>query len=171
MEAPVSELEEKQWDPHLVANIVKRRKFGKEEIRKKRKWTLDLGTKDSSVMVEYISGRDERCWIRDPKRDGTYSSVSVYRMRRAAELAVNGFSARTEGRPVKIGVFYDPMASAPEDIVEKRIRAAGRKLDWREESEIEDKCGRELAEKKLVAQIEHFFDYMAKRNAPDAASH
>ena len=171
VEAPVSDLEEKQGNPHLVANIVKRRKFGKEEIRKKRKWMLDLGTKDGSVMVEYISGADEHCWIRDPKRDGTYSSVSVYRMRRAAELAVNGFSARTEGRPVKIGVFYDPMASAPEDIVEKRIQAAGRELDWREKSEIEDKCGRELAEKKLVAQIEHFFDYMAKRNAPDAASH
>ena len=171
VEAPVSELEEKQKNPHLVANILLRRKFGEEEIRKKRKWMLDLGTKDGSMMVEYISRNDERCWLRDPERDGIYSSASDYSMRSAAELSVKGFSARTEGRPVKIGVFYDPMASAPKDIVEKRIQAAGRELDWREKSEIEDKCGCELAEKKLVAQIEHFFDYMAKRNAPDAASH
>ena len=171
VEAPVSELEEKQGNPHLVANIVMRQKFGEEEIRKKRKWMLDLGTKDGSMMVEYISGADERCWIRDPSRDGIWSSVSGYSMRRAAELAVKGFSARTEGRPVKIGVFYDPMSSASEDIVEKRILAAGRELNWREKSEIEGRCGRELAEKKLIAQIEHFFDYMAKRNASDAASH
>jgi hypothetical protein len=171
VEAPVSELEERQKNPHLVANIILRQKFGEEEIRKKRKWMLDFGTKDGSMMVEYISGDDERCWIRDPRRDGIYSSASGCSTRGAAELAVKGFSARTEGSPVKIGVFYDPLASAPEDIVEKRIQAAGRELNWRERSEIEDKCGCELAEKKLVAQIEHFFDYMAKCNASDTASH
>ena len=163
VEAPVSELKERQENPHLVANIARKRNQGLEKRRKKRKWTLDLGANDGATMVEYISVRDSRLWVRDPYAGSTASLITT---RRAAELAVKGFGARKEGRTVKIGVFYDPMASAPKDAVEK-VKAGG-DVDW---WKLREKLSRELAEKQLVAQIEHFFDYMAKRNAPDAASH
>ena len=131
---------------------------------------LDLGTKDGKIMVEYISRDDERVWVRDPKEeDGIYSSASSCDIRRAAELAVKGFSARTEGRPVRIGVFYDPMASVPISEMEKIYQDADPGLDWRAKDELTEKRGRELAGKKLVAQIEAFFRHLA--NAPDSSSH
>ena len=120
-------------------------------------------------MVEYISSADERIWVRDPEEeDGVWSSVSDCDIRRAAELAVKGFSARKEGRPVKIGVFYDPMASVPISEMEKIYQDADPGLDWSAKYELTEKRGRELAGKKLVAQIEAFFRHLA--DAPDASS-
>ena len=170
VEAPVSKLERSREDRNLVANIIRRRAQGDEVRRKKRRWMLDLGTKDGKIMVEYISRDDERVWVRDPaEEDGIYSSASSCHIRRAAELAVKGFSARKEGRPVKIGVFYDPMASVPISEMEKIYQDADPGLDWSAKYELTEKRGRELAGKKLVAQIEAFFRHLA--NAPDSSSH
>ena len=170
MEAPISKLERSREDRNLVANIIRRRAQGDEVRRKKRRWMLDLGTKDGKIMVEYISRADERVWVRDPREEaGVWSSVSGCDIRRAAELAVKGFSARTEGRPVRIGVFYDPMASVPISEMEKIYQDADPGLDWSAKYELTGKRGRELAGKKLVAQIEAFFRHLA--NAPDSSSH
>ena len=170
VEAPVSKLERSREDRNLVANIIRRRAQGDEVRRKKRRWMLDLGTKDGKIMVEYISRADERVWVRDPREEaGVWSSVSGCDIRRAAELAVKGFSARKEGRPVKIGVFYDPMASVPISEMEKIYQDADPGLDWSAKYELTGKRGRELAGKKLVAQIEAFFRHLA--NAPDSSSH
>ena len=170
VEAPISKLERSREDRNLVANIIRRRAQGDEVRRKKRRWMLDLGTKDGKIMVEYISRADERVWVRDPREEaGVWSSVSGCDIRRAAELAVKGFSARTEGSPVKIGVFYDPMASVPRGEMEKIYQDADPGLDWSAKYELTEKRGRELAGKKLVAQIEAFFRHLA--NAPDSSSH
>ena len=161
VEAPISRLERSREDRNLVANIAR----AVEETV-----TLDLGTKDGKIMVEYISRADERVWVRDPREEaGVWSSVSGCDIRRAAELAVKGFSARTEGSPVKIGVFYDPMASVPRGEMEKIYQDADPGLDWSAKYELTEKRGRELAGKKLVAQIEAFFRHLA--NAPDSSSH
>ena len=170
VEAPISRLERSREDRNLVANIIRRRAQGDEVRRKKRRWMLDLGTKDGKIMVEYISRDDERVWVRDPEEeDGIYSSASSCHIHRAAEMAVKGFSARKEGRPVKIGVFYDPMASVPRGEMEKIYQDADPGLDWSAKYELTEKRGRELAGKKLVAQIEAFFRHLA--NAPDSSSH
>ena len=170
VEAPISKLERSREDRNLVANIIRRRAQGDEVRRKKRRWMLDLGTKDGKIMVEYISRDDERVWVRDPEEeDGIYSSASSCHIRRAAEMAVKGFSARKEGRPVKIGVFYDPMASVPISEMEKIYQDADPGLDWSAKYELTEKRGHELAGKKLVAQIEAFFRHLA--NAPDSSSH
>ena len=170
VEAPISKLERSREDRNLVANIARGRLQGDGVRRKKRRWMLDLGTKDGKIMVEYISSDDERVWVRDPEEeDGIYSSASSCHIRRAAEMAVKGFSARKEGRPVKIGVFYDPMASVPISEMEKIYQDADPGLDWRAKDELTEKRGRELAGKKLVAQIEAFFRHLA--NAPDSSSH
>ena len=169
VEAPISKLERSREDRNLVANIIRRRAQGDEVRRKKRRWMLDLGTKDGKIMVEYISRDDERVWVRDPEEeDGIYSSASSCHIRRAAELAVKGFSARTEGSPVKIGVFYDPMTCVPKSEVEKIYKEADPGLDWSAKYNLTEKRGRELAGEKLVAQIEAFFRHLA--DAPDASS-
>ena len=169
VEAPISRLERSREDRNLVANIARGRLQGDEVRRKKRTWMLDLGTKDGKIMVEYISRDDERVWVRDPEEeDGIYSSASSCHIRRAAEMAVKGFSARKEGRPVKIGVFYDPMASVPISEVEKIYKEADPGLDWSAKYDLTEKRGRELAGEKLVAQIEAFFRHLA--DAPDASS-
>ena len=170
IEREFAKRERSREDRNLVANIIRRRAQGDEVRRKKRRWMLDLGTKDGKIMVEYISRDDERVWVRDPaEEDGIYSSASSCHIRRAAELAVKGFSARKEGRPVKIGVFYDPMASVPISEMEKIYQDADPGLDWRAKDELTEKRGRELAGKKLVVQIEAFFRHLA--NAPDSSSH
>ena len=169
VEAPLGERERKRENPNLVARLVRARRAPLEEPRKKRTWMLDLGTKDGKIMVEYISRADERVWVRDPREEaGVWSSVSGCDIRRAAELAVKGFSARTEGSPVKIGVFYDPMACVPKSEVEKIYKEADPGLDWSAKYELTEKRGRELAGEKLVAQIEAFFRHLA--DAPDASS-
>lgn len=169
VEAPISRLERSREDRNLVANIARGRLQGDEVRRKKRTWMLDLGTKDGKIMVEYISRADERVWVRDPREEaGVWSSVSGCDIRRAAELAVKGFSARTEGSPVKIGVFYDPMTCVPKSEVEKIYKEADPGLDWSAKYDLTVKRGRELAGEKLVAQIEAFFRHLA--DAPDASS-
>ena len=192
VEVPVSELEPSGENPSLVKNRAKARRANSnllEDIcagrvnlevpRKKRKWILDLGTRDGSVMVEYVSAADDSRWRRDPWEGST---VRAYSTRASAELAVDGFGKRAEGKPVQIGVFYDPMEHVPEEEIEsfkkEAEKASGAKPGWREVLAFWSKRGHELAERRLVAQIEAFFDNLAKRgklpgqaNAPDAPSH
>lgn len=131
----------------------------------KREWRMDFGSSDGRVMVEYISADDEDLWLKSRVPRTGWCSVSSCDVRGAAERAVKGFAERTEGRPVTIGVFYDPLARARDD----EDRGEGERLSWEERM----KRGRERAEAKLKAQIEAFFEYLAmtKANAPDAASH
>lgn len=131
----------------------------------KREWRMDFGSSDGRVMVEYISAGDEDLWLKSRVPQTGWCTASSCLVRDAAERAVKGFAARTEGRPVTIGVFYDPLASAQDD----EDRGKGERLSWEEHK----KRGRERAEAKLKAQIEAFFEHLAKANtnAPDAASH
>ena len=131
----------------------------------KREWRMDFGSSDGRVMVEYISAGDEDLWLKSRVPKTGWCTASSCDVRDAAERAVKGFAARTEGRPVTIGVFYDPLATAQDD----EDRGKGERLSWEER----EKRGRERAEAKLKAQIEAFFEHLAKAktNAPDAASH
>lgn len=128
----------------------------------KREWRMDFGSSDGRVMVEYISANDEDLWLKSRVPNTGWSTGSYCDVRDAAERAVKGFSARTEGRPMTIGVFYDPLASAQDDDSDEM----GERLSWEERK----KRGKERAEAKLKAQIEAFFEHLSKTkaNAPDA---
>ena len=131
----------------------------------KREWRMDFGSSDGRVMVEYISANDEDLWLKSRVPKTGWSTGSSCDVRDAAERAVKGFAARTEGRPMTIGVFYDPLASAQDDDSDEM----GERLSWEERK----KRGKERAEAKLKAQIEAFFEHLSKTkaDAPDAASH
>ena len=98
--------------------------------RERRRTMLDFASEDGSLVVEYVSEEDQYFWICEP---WGFSSVYETQTRLAAEEAVRCLRTRTEGKPLKVGVFYDPCAPAPTE-----------------------------ARKKLVSQIEHFFEFLAK---------
>ena len=138
----------------------------------KRNWRADLGTKDGKIVVEYVSDNDEGVWNKSrlSEADNFYCSVSACDIRGAAERVVEGVSARTEGAPLTVGVFYDPMASLP------MAKKADGSIDWESENkkpklsweEREAKC-KELAVEQLKNQIEAFFTYLAKKNTQNAS--
>ena len=160
VEAPASKLEREQENANLVVNRIRSRRAGLGMPRKKRNWVFDLGTRDGSIMIEYISSWDDDIWMRDPWAG---SSVSTSQPRVAAELAVDGFGKRTEGKPVNVGVFYDPLVCVSDEECKKFEEVLSKTGGWKKYSELRDKRGRELSEARLVAQIEYFFDYLAKK--------
>lgn len=138
----------------------------------KRNWRADLGTKDGKIVVEYVSRRDEDIWNKSCLLDDGGCSVSSIDIRAAAARAVEGFSARTEGEPVTVGVFYDPVAYLP------MAKKADGSIDWEAENkklplsyEEHQKKGKGIAVEQLKVQIESFFQYLAKQQVSDASSH
>ena len=144
----------------------------------KKRCLLDFGTTDGNLLVEYVSVSDQQLWVWNPWE---YSSVYAVRTRKAAEEIVKGLSARTTGKPVTVGVFYDPCATVPEDwrpTLPEGVKPGTPEADdamWDQRRA----SGEAVARAKLVAQIEHFFEYLASRgkmpkagvDAPDASSH
>ena len=139
---------------------------------RKRPVMLDFGTEKGDVMVEFISWGDVRRWN---KRDDSMvvSSFNVYDTRAAATNAVNAIAARKGGERVSVGVFYDPFVYLPKDWKPSDEKASS-ETRWKERTA----AGKRIAHEKLKAQIESFFDYLAKKgklpakaNAPDASPH
>ena len=138
---------------------------------RKRPVMLDFGTEKGDVMVEFISWGDVRRWN---KRDDSmvFSSFNVYDTRAAATNAVNAIAARKGGERVSVGVFYDPFVYLPKDWKPSDEKASS-ETRWKERTA----AGKRIAHEKLKAQIEHFFDYLAKKgklpakaDASDASS-
>lgn len=127
----------------------------------KRNWRADLGTKDGKIVVEYVSGNDERVWNKSRLTGDGWCSVDSYDVRGAAERVVEGVAARTEGAPMTVGVFYDPMACLEDE----------ESADDRETQEDNWAKCKAIATERLKAQIESFFRHLAKKNAPHPASH
>ena len=127
----------------------------------RRRLMLDLGTEDGTLAVEYVSEDDREGWLYDPYKGST---VSVVKTRAVAQEMGKGLAARTEGGPLRIGIFYDPCASVPEDW--KPILPDGMTKDdpgaWEVIDKQRDEKGAEIAREKLIAQIEHFFKYLEK---------
>jgi len=132
--------------------------------RERRRLMLDFGTEFGTLAVEYVSRYDQYDWIFNP---WWYSTVSVVSTRKAAEEMVRCLRTRTDGKPLTVGVFYDPCASVPKDwkpaIPEGVKTGTQDEYDsmWRQR----DAAGKAIARKLLLAQIEHFFEYLAKHPA------
>ena len=132
--------------------------------RERRRLMLDFGSADGAIAVEYVSRNDQNDWIYNPWR---YSTLGVVLTRMAAEETVRCLRTRTEGKPLKVGVFYDPCAYVPEDW--KPTYPDGMKRDdpgagWIEFKQREA-AGRAVARTLLLAQIESFFEFLAKHPA------
>ena len=115
---------------------------------KRRPVMLDFGNEKGDVFVEFVSTADIGLWKKPDKRR-FFSSFSVYDVREAATTAVAALTKRTTGKPVTVGVLYDPIAYLPKD--------------WDGKWEARQAAGRALAEKQLKAQLEGLFAHLAKQ--------
>lgn len=139
--------------------------FGKLKLedvrppREPRRMLMDLGTEDGTLLVEFVSLEDQNLWIIDPYEGSTVSDVNT---REAALVMANALKERTEGKPVRVAVFYDPCAKPPKDF-KPIIPADAKKSDvWRIEYQQKDDLAGKIAREKLKAQIEAFFENLAR---------
>ena len=123
------------------------------------RYAFDLGDTNRSVFVEYVSRNDYQRWA-GPNR----SMAQRYDFPEVMEKIQESFQKRTEGEPVVLGLFFDPLAkfgferldetgldeqqarlaNAQHDIAQKRSWAA-----------VHDK-----AKEKLRKQVRHFIAYL-----------
>lgn len=118
---------------------------------RKRPVMLDLGNGKGDILVEFVSADDIERWEKPPENERmrVFSSFTTIDVREAATNVVAALSKRTTGKPVSVGVLYDPVAHLPKDC----------NGEW----ETCQAAGRALAEKQLRAQLEGLFAHLAKR--------
>lgn len=132
---------------------------------KHRPVMLDFGNEQGDVLVEFISKGDIEFW-KKPDRRMVMSTFNTYDVRQAATNAVAALEKRTTGKPVTIGIIYDPIARLPEDWdkdLKGELEAAEKKGDSDAWWKARQAAGRALAEKRLKAQLEGFFAHLAKQ--------
>ncbi len=102
-------------------------------------WVFDLATEDGALLLEYLSAGDhDRLADAD---SGWGSTVAVYDFPRRAERFRADLATRTEGEPVTIGIFFDPLAR---------------------ETTLDRKKGQRDARELLREQVRFFLDWARK---------
>ena len=103
-------------------------------------YSFDLGTKDKSVVVQFLRKKDFDLWKDEPR--GGWSSYNSFNFAELATLVSDTFKQRDDGAPVIIGLFFEP-STYPEK--------GGYKAD---------DATKDRAREKLRAQVLHFVDYL-----------
>jgi hypothetical protein len=128
-------------------------------------YTFDLGTEDGSVVVKFLQHKDFNQWKAD-RFSG--SSVDSYDLAWLATQMRETFAKRAEGKPVVIGLFFDPVEDSlgwgnhdgldfsgledgQERYVSEQITA---------QTAIKDT--RERAREKFRKQVAHFVEYLGR---------
>ena len=138
-------------------------------------WIFDLATEDGSVAVEFLSRADES----RESLDYNCSTVSDTDLPKLAQRLRDDFVTRTEGAPVAIGLFFDPLAAGGrwDSKTQRRIPAPGsalaalteeerKALDWRKREELLRRDALEL----LREQVRFFLDWARKEGKLPAQS-
>jgi len=133
-------------------------------------WTFDLATEDGSLAVEFLSLEDEgrESFFRD-----LGLSVYSFDLAELAQRLRGEFATRTNGPPVAIGLFFDPVAYSTVWDPERRehVPRPGSsyaalsdwerdmlECDWGEKRELLRRDAREL----LREQVRFFLDWARK---------
>jgi hypothetical protein len=139
---------------------------GRPQKTEPASWVFDLATEDGSILLEYLSASDhDRLADSQP---GVWCSVSSYDFPRRAERFRADLGTRTNGVPVTVGLFFDPMAAGGrwDSKTQRRIPAPGsalaalseeerENLDWRKREELLRADALEL----LREQVRFFIDW------------
>ena len=153
----------KTLDVAELYRVLNRQRVGElpDVPRERRRVMLDFATPDGAIAVEYVSNDDADEWIENMD---CHSTVRCVRTRLGAEEMVRTLQTRTHGKPLKVGIFYDPCAYLPDDW--KPAYPEGMKPRdpeaWEIACQQRKAARRALAREKLIAQIEHFFKYLEK---------
>ncbi|MBQ3811852.1 MAG: hypothetical protein II839_13660, partial [Kiritimatiellae bacterium] len=149
---------------------------GRPQKTEPASWVFDLATEDGSILLEYLSSSDhDRLADSQP---GVWCSVSGFDFPRRAERFRADLGTRTNGVPVTVGLFFDPMAAGGrwDSKTQRRIPAPGsalaalseeerRNLDWRKREELLRADALEL----LREQVRFFIDWARKEGKLPAA--
>ncbi len=130
-------------------------------------WMFDLASEDGSVAVEFLSLKDEQ----RESFEAAMSSVDSYDFPEFAQRLRSDFVTRTNGNPVTIGLFFDPLASRnlwdeerglvyprPGSSLAALSEEERKTLDWEQEEELLHRDAREM----LREQVRFFLDWARK---------
>ncbi|MBR6022952.1 MAG: hypothetical protein IK066_11120 [Kiritimatiellae bacterium] len=133
-------------------------------------WKFDLGTEDGSVAVEFLTPQDER----RESFETLCSTVIDFNLPALAKRLRADFSTRTDGNPVAVGVFFDPLVSTAvwDGKQKKRVPRPGSSFaalsgeEWEAVQGFDEENGRKRrallnrdARELLLEQVRHFIDW------------
>jgi len=131
-----------------LKEILRDNKLGFEE----GSYRFDLGTKNQSVVVKFLQ------WEDYPINLGW--SVIRFDLAKLATQMGDAFKARTNGNPVVIGLFFDPL-TYPKDFSWAKLDGLSgeqRNVEYEKIRKDTEKISRE----KLRRQVQHFVEYLKK---------
>ena len=139
---------------------------GRPQKSEPGKWLFDFATEDGSILLEYLSPADHHKL--EDAQPGMYCSVTSYDFPRRVERFRSELETRTNGLPVTVGLFFDPMASGvvyDRETHESRPRPGSalaslsdeefKNLQWDKRHELLQRDAREL----LREQVRFFLDW------------
>jgi len=142
----------------------------KEEVKKSRvkklvegSYAFDLGTEDKSVVVKFLQKEDFDLWKDSPH--GYVSSVESFNFSWLASEVSEAFKQRTDGKPIIIGIFFEPSTYPEKKEREKRPEQGKVDLEKirehvRADYETIRQETKERAKEKLRQQVQHFVKYL-----------
>ena len=132
------------------------------------KWVFDFATEDGSLLVEYLSRADHEKL--EDENPGYRSSVWSCDFPQCATRFREDLASRTNGAPVTVALFFDPLTSVYKWTDHKMVPRPGSRfekmsekelaaLDWKKRHEML----REDALDKLLEQVRFFLKWYGKR--------
>ena len=135
-------------------------------------WVFDFATEDGSLLVEFLS-RDDYDKLKDSKY-GRNGSVAAYNLPRIAVRFGDELSTRTNGAPVTVALFFDPLEKSSfyiqDEETKRYVLKPGsslaalspeerKKLSWGQREALK----KNDALNKLREQVRFFLDWYGKR--------
>lgn len=133
------------------------------------KWVFDFATEDGALLVEYLSTRDHK--ELEDNEPNSWCSVTSYDFPHRVARFREELATRTNGAPVTVALFFDPLARTGDFDAKtrKRIPRQGSalaalseeerdKLSWEQREALKKKD----ALNKLREQIRFFLDWAKK---------
>ena len=143
--------------PDLDAGFDKKDWKGELPLKKLKEgsYLFDFATEDGSVFVKYLYDKEHDFWSKEQHRGGI---AWCYDFPWLAAQVAESFRQRTNGQPVIIGIFFDPMADYYGDKVRDE-RGILRHMPEKISNPSHEKAA-ERNREKLRAQVSHFVEYL-----------
>jgi hypothetical protein len=125
-------------------------------------YVFDLGDEKRSIAIEFLSLRDYNYW------DGeSLSTVSSYDFPALMIKLRKIFEERKQGKPVTIGIFFEPLVYPDNDIIPPLDGLDDQQRTFVREQALlaeGDSAGfaQKQAREKLLGQVQYFIEYLRK---------
>ncbi len=130
-------------------------------------WVFDFASEDGTLLVEFLS-EDDHSKLEDKNR-GFMSTVRSYDFPRRAARLREDLATRTNGAPVTVALFFDPLTSVYKWTDHKKVPRPGSRFEKMSEKEIDGMDWRKRRElltldalDKLREQVRFFLEWAKK---------